>query len=354
MEMDEMTILEENKNFTMSEDINGPLLAAVIGLEMITGFLTNSFILVLTICYLKTWKQPSNIFLTNMLLNNLVIVVIVTPFSIITCASGEWIFGSTVSEKVAICEASAYFFTFSITVAMESLVLMSFDRFFFIVMSFEYKKYMTVNRAIIIVTVSWMLAAILISTPLYGFGNYRFSNSYGMCVPNFRNLGYAAYGCIIILVLILSIIVTSAWTCCFTRRYIKRRSSTSSLSNNNNAYQSQNRKLIGLFGTLIVIHVLCYTLFVAVSAVRPFYTAPRQLWATTFVLVILMTSLSPIAHAYFRNDIRSFLHRLYMKIKGTCICSCVRTSATQKEAVHSFDTSIIRTIHERKTQSSIS
>ena len=352
--MDEMTILEENKNFTLSEDINGSLLAAVIGLEIISGFFSNSFILVLTVCYLKTWKQPSNIFLTNMLLNNLIIVVIVAPFSIITCATGEWIFGSTLSEKVATCEASAYFLTFGTLVALESLVLISFDRFFFIVKSFEYKKYMTMNKAIIVVTMSWILAAILISTPLYGFGNYRFSNSYGMCVPNFRNLGYAAYGSISSLVLILSIIVTSTWTYCYTRRYIKRKSSSATLRNNSNEYQSQNRKLIGLFGTLIIIHVLCYTLFIAVSAVRPFFVAPRQLWATTFVLVILMPSLSPIAHAYFRYDVRSFLHGLSMKMKGACTCSCARrTPATQKETIESFDTSV-KTIHEHNTQLSIS
>ena len=43
-------------NFTLSEDINGPLLAAVIGIEMVAGLVTNSFVLILTHCYLKAWK----------------------------------------------------------------------------------------------------------------------------------------------------------------------------------------------------------------------------------------------------------------------------------------------------------
>ena len=83
--------MDLNNSFTLSEDINGPLLAAVIGIEMLAGLITNSFVLVVTFCYLKDWKQPAIIFLTNMLLNNLVIILLVMPFSIITAASGGWI-----------------------------------------------------------------------------------------------------------------------------------------------------------------------------------------------------------------------------------------------------------------------
>ena len=43
--------MDENNNFTLSEDINGPLLAAVIGIEMVAGIITNSFILILTACH---------------------------------------------------------------------------------------------------------------------------------------------------------------------------------------------------------------------------------------------------------------------------------------------------------------
>ena len=67
--------MDENNNFTLSEDINGPLLAAVIGIEMLAGLITNSFVLIMTVCCLKTLKEPSTIFLTNMLLSNLIIAI---------------------------------------------------------------------------------------------------------------------------------------------------------------------------------------------------------------------------------------------------------------------------------------
>ena len=138
----------EDTNFTLSEDINGPLLATAIGIEMVTGFITNSFVLILTLCYLKAWKQPSTIFLTNMLLTNLITVLLVMPFSVITCATGEWIFGNTINQKVAVCKFSAYISSYSVVAITLSLVLLSFDRFFFIVKALQHEKYMKVNKAV--------------------------------------------------------------------------------------------------------------------------------------------------------------------------------------------------------------
>ena len=106
--------MDENDNFTLDNDINGPLLAAVIGIEMVAGIITNSFILILTACHLKTWKQPSIVFLTNMLLSNLIIAIFVMPFPIIKCSIGEWVFGSTPEQKVEVCEfvACLLFYSF--------------------------------------------------------------------------------------------------------------------------------------------------------------------------------------------------------------------------------------------------
>uniref|UniRef100_A0A1X7U886 G-protein coupled receptors family 1 profile domain-containing protein n=1 Tax=Amphimedon queenslandica TaxID=400682 RepID=A0A1X7U886_AMPQE len=167
---------DQNNNFTLGADINGPLLAAVISIEMIGGLIANSFVLILTICHIKTWKQPSTIFLTNMLISNLLIVLFVMPFAILTCSSGQWLLGKTVSEKEATCKANAYTNMSIYIIATLSLVLLSFDRYFFIVKSFAYQKHMTSNKAVIIIIISWILGPALCTPPLYGLGTTEFSN----------------------------------------------------------------------------------------------------------------------------------------------------------------------------------
>ena len=119
--------MDMSSNFTPNEDTDRPILAAVIGIGMVTGLITNSFVLIMTFCFIKDWKQPAIIFLTNMLWNNLVIILLVMPFSIITAASGEWIFGRTVNQKESVCQFAALLFSYSFLAALASLVLVSFD-----------------------------------------------------------------------------------------------------------------------------------------------------------------------------------------------------------------------------------
>ena len=307
--------MDLNNNFTLSEDINGPLLAAVIGIEMLAGLITNSFVLIVTFCYLKDWKQPSNIFLTNMLLNNLVIILLVMPFSIITAASGEWIFGSTVNQKESVCQFAACLLSYGFFVATESLVLVSFDQFFYIVKALQYDKYMTVNKAVIIVAVSWILAAILSILPLLKFGVYEFSNSFGTCIPGWEGqIGHSIFTFLVILILVVSIIVTTIWTLCFTRKYLKDKATGPILTQgSNHVYASQQRRIIGLFGMLILVHLLSYTPGLIVIIISLFTALPSEAYAVIFILYLLLTSLVPLVQSFFRRDIKEAIGKIKMK-----------------------------------------
>ena len=304
-----MDILEENNNFTLSEDINGPLLAAVIGIEMLAGLITNSFVLILTLSHSSTRKKPTTVFLTNMLINSLAVTIFVMPFSIITAASGEWIFGNTLNEKEKVCQFSGFMFSYCIIVATESLVLLSFDRFFFIVKSFYYEMYMTVNKAVIIVAASWILAIILSSPPLYGFGRIEFAYSYGVCVPGYEGqLGYSVYTFLMALILIGSIVVTSVWTLCFTRKFLRNKSRRDLLNpQESNPYAAQERRIIGLFGMIILVHLICYVPIVSFALIGLFTVIPPIPYAVVYVVLLLLTSLIPLVQSYFRSDIRKFV-----------------------------------------------
>ena len=304
---------DENNNFTLYVDINGPLLAAVISIEMIGGLITNSFVLILTICHIKTWKQPSTIFLTNMLISNLMIVLFVMPFAILTCSSGQWLLGETVSEKQASCKANAYINMSIYIIATLSLVLLSFDRYFFIVKSFAYEKHMTSNKAVIITIISWIVGPVLCTPPLYGLGMTELSNSFGICIPTFNNEpGLAIYVLVMTLTFIGSIVVTSTWTFCYTRKYLKDRNTRRNCRNS--VYITQRRKLIGLFGALIIAHIICYFLFLAVALIGPFLVLPHQLYAATCVLIFMVTILIPLAQVYFRCEVRNTIYSWCIRI----------------------------------------
>ena len=299
-----------HNNFTLSDDINGPLLAAVISIEMIAGLITNSFVLILTLSHIKTWKQPSTIFLTNMIISNLVVILFVMPFPLITSAIGEWIFGSTLDQKDNVCKFTAIMNLLCVAVATESLTLLSFDRFFFIVRALQYIKYMNISKAIMAISISWIIAGIISIVPVLGFNVYEFAYSYGTCVPGIEeHVGFAAFAFMYPALLVGSIIVTSVWTFVFIRRYLKTRSSRinflSSCGKQNNVYVSQENKLIGLFGSLIVVYALCFSPYLCITFLSTFLTVPPIYYTVAFTLCLLQTSLSPLVQFYFRTELRN-------------------------------------------------
>ena len=329
-------VMDMNNNFTLSEDINGPLLAAVIGMEMLAGLTINSFVLILTACHLKNWKQPTTFFLLNMLVNNLIVVLFTMPLSIITAATGEWIFGRTVNQKESVCYFAACIFIFSILTATESLVLLSFDRFFFIVKAFQYKRYITVKKAVVIASVSWLLAAFLSMLPFFGFGTFEFSFSYGMCVPGWRGqAGYATLSFIVISIFIGSITVTSIWTMCFTRKYLQNVATNLSTTESPvNPYAAQERRVIGLFGMLILVHIFCCAPIALFGMTEIFTDAlPPPAYATAFVILLLLTVLIPLVQSFFRRDIRD------------AIVKCHQTfSSSIKEKISFSQSSSVKTV----------
>ena len=58
---------------------------------------------------------------------------------------------------------------------------------------------------------------------------------------------------------------------------------------------------------LIIVHLLCYALICVLVGIEPFVTPPPHLYAAGFVLLLLITFLSPMVQSYFRGEIRDYI-----------------------------------------------
>ena len=187
-ELQVMDILEVNDNFTLNEDINGPVLSTFVALEMVTGFVANLFVIIVTFCHPKSLKQPSTIFLTSLLLADLVVVAFVMSFNVIATASGGWIFGQSVEEKYGVCQFVGFMCWYAALLVLATLAIVSFDRCLSIVKPFVHKQYMKPHTAVIIIVITWIICAMLSTTPLYGFGIFRYSEIQGICFPEWTDI----------------------------------------------------------------------------------------------------------------------------------------------------------------------
>ena len=299
-------ILENNDNFTLSEDINGPVLSAFVALIMVTGIVANLFVIIVTFCHPKSLKQPSTIFLTSLLLVDFVFVLFLMPFNVISTASGEWIFGQSVEQKHGVCQFVGMVYWCSGLVILMTLAVISFDRFLSIVKPFIHKQYMKPHTAVIIIVIAWTICAIISSTPLYGLGKIQYDNTIGTCDPRLAGeVGFVIIFTLLMSMIVATVVITSIWTCCFTRKFMKK----SQLDNN--IYTSKNRRLIGIFGSLLLVCALCFGFGLSITVIDIFVKLPTVIYPIIQVCFLFITVANPLVQSFFRPDVRDALNYIF-------------------------------------------
>ena len=128
-------------NYTLGEDVNGPLLAAALAVEMIAALIVNTFVLVATFSQCKSLKLPFTILFTSLIMIHYVVALIYIPSWLISAAYGEWIFGSTIQVKEATCNFAGFILNYTLQVKNFTLAAVSVDRWLFIVKPIFYKQY---------------------------------------------------------------------------------------------------------------------------------------------------------------------------------------------------------------------
>ena len=322
--MDDDT-LENNAYFTFSynQTINGPILATAVGLEIILGLTTNLLVLIFSLCHPKILKLSSNIFLTNFVLGNLVIVILYMPTVIVTIATGEWVFGETTKQKDISCHFFGFIFAQSIFLSVFTLTAISFDRFLFIVKPFIHKRFMKTWVAAVIVIILWAMSIILCIPPFFGINRYAFSPTNAACIPSWDSTSNTVYLVCTVLVVttcIAIIAVTSLWTFCFTHNYIKRLTPLSNTSNDQqqkHVYNSRIRKILGIFGAMLIVTAITYApglIVCIVGLAITFERLPRPLFTSITVLFYTVTISNPIIQSYFRRELNIFVVSTYKKV----------------------------------------
>ena len=306
-------------NFTFTGEFSGPAVAAVLTVEMILGLITNGTVLFITLYQRKSWKQSSTIFFTSLILAHLVLNLQLS-FSIIALAAGEWIFGRTDEEKTWTCIFAAWLQWSALAVLSFTLVALSFDRFFFIVKPHLHKRFMRPWVALTITIVIWIAAVILNLWPiLHNFEHYGYLNDLGGC--SIVGVDIAAFVLFLVSNFLIfgSIAITSLWTYCFTRSFVKAQSVIAGES----VYASKKKRLIGIFGCMLIVYGVFYLQSVVSFLLQLFIIVPNQFLLALFLTFSLVTIASPIIQSYFRPEIKSFLVSR-CPLPFTCGCfSCV-------------------------------
>ena len=155
--------LLNSSRWQLSEDIVGPLLATIIGIEFILSLPSNFFIFAHTLAYgRKSTMKSSTIFLCNIALSNLTMSLLYMPLVVVAASAGEWLFGSTDYARNALCQFHGFVFAYSTTVSSHIITCISIDRFLSIVKPVFHHKCFTWKTSFLIMMLIWVRQLIII------------------------------------------------------------------------------------------------------------------------------------------------------------------------------------------------
>ena len=340
---------EGSINFNISSTINGPALAVALGIEMVLGIIANLFIIIFSFWNTKTLKTSSTIFLLFLAGANLFICVVYMPFQIITAAVQEWIFGKTVEVREGICMFVGYILSYATSVIYYILGAISFDRFLMIVKPITHRRFITPVVVIIIVISIAIFIALYAALPFFGVGIFTFSPIVFTCGSSWEGQRLRFIISLLVgAIPTVTIIITSGWTFLFTKNFIKsdyrqRRKSIRTKDGGEyqkNLYERRMKKLIGIFGMLLIVNtisVLPFILVGTISSVVGYSKIPDPIYGIILFLYFLNNIANPLIQCYFRPEIKKTLIACIRYILMACKCDKVVCRNKNKEKKYSLD-----------------
>ncbi|XP_030287610.1 trace amine-associated receptor 13c-like [Sparus aurata] len=131
---------------------------------MLATILGNSFVIV-SICHFKQLHSPTNVLILSLALVDLLMGVIVMPFSATRTVHGCWFYGDT------FCQIHTSFELFLTTLSIFHLICIAVDRHEAICNPLHYSREITMSVAVMMVCVSWALAAVYAYGVIYSKAN---------------------------------------------------------------------------------------------------------------------------------------------------------------------------------------
>ena len=314
-------------NWTLSEDLSGPAIAVFVGLEFVFSFSINLFIVTHTLHSLTNRRRrarnqkrsssyfSSTVFLLNIAVANLLMTVLFMLPYVIAAAAGGWIYGSTDSQREATCITAAFVFSYTVSLSLTTLAAISFDRFLFIVKSESHRKWMKPKSVLATVVIIWVFSFV-ITLPIF-FGNmsgnakFAYRDRAGTCFPT--SIGkepYSIFHSVAILLPTSLIAITTIWTFVFTKKFLRRdyerrKIWAENLKAEKSVYTMRLRNLTGVFGSLLLSHVLTLTPFYVTSTIAFAIgndRIPAVLYAACPIVFLLSNISNSLLQLYFRRD----------------------------------------------------
>ena len=322
------------EGFILSQELHSYHLAlAVVYLLFLVVGLPWNLLVVVTIVKEKLYTQPTIILLLNLVLTDLLVLLLVTPFVVVTGLAGEYVFGGSDSVRCQVCRIDTIVGGTLYYSGLFTVALLAFDRFFFIHKPLRYERLVTAKRMLLTVLVMWCGCALLAIFHLVLLREMRFDPLLLNCIWNTSNHEYFhILSAFFIILSYLVILVCNVWVVCIVLRNIRtvykvqklpsnvRQRRISREQMNSRMQHTRNRKqlhLMRVFGGIICSNTiswlplvtLVFLLFIR-DVPSIMFTVPPEYTIISSILFTAQVVIYPILETTLISDIRNPMKKM--------------------------------------------
>lgn len=158
------------------------IVASIFAIILMIFVVVGNLLVIVAIVTEKALKNIQNWFIASLAVADFFLGVVVIPFSLANELMGYWVFGSMW------CDIHSAIDVLLCTASIMNLCLISLDRYWSITKAVEYLKQRTSFRAGVMITLVWILSAVICIPPLLGWKVKRPPELYPKCeVSAFSN-----------------------------------------------------------------------------------------------------------------------------------------------------------------------
>lgn len=200
---EKMDILLENINLSYTDDVPEQSLAtkippgyalhhiiliAILVSVIMVIIVFGNLLVVVAIATDRQLKSIQNWFIASLAVADLLLGLVIMPFSLANELMRYWYFGSVW------CDLWKAIDVFLCTASILSICLISLDRYWSITRAIQYSRQRTSTRTALMITAVWVLSGIVCVPPLIGWKNPLPTSEYPLCLLS-SEIGYVISSC---------------------------------------------------------------------------------------------------------------------------------------------------------------
>uniref|UniRef100_A0A8C1M727 Trace amine associated receptor 13e n=1 Tax=Cyprinus carpio TaxID=7962 RepID=A0A8C1M727_CYPCA len=272
-------------------------------LAMIVTILGN-LVVIISIAHFKQLQTPTNILVMSLALADLLLVLVVMPYSMIRSVDGCWYYGD------AFCLLHSTFDLFLTSVSIFHLIFIAIDRHQAVCYPLQYPTRITISVAWIMVMISWSMAALYSYGLVYSKANVEGLEEYiesiycmGSCTLLFNAL-WGAIDTLVAFLLPCSVMVGLYARIFVIAKQHARKLCEANQQENENMFKSSRRserKAAKTLGVVVGAFIICWLPFFINSLIDPYinFSTPIALFEVFVWLGYINSTINPIIYGLF-------------------------------------------------------